>query len=290
MGDTAAVRISVVVPFRDAARHFHTCLAALARQEPFEGTSEVIAVDDRSSDGSARIAAAFPDVRVIRSDGVGPYAARNAGVRAATGDAIAFMDADCEPEANWLSEIARAFATPETAVVVGPRIPGGRSLALSLVTAYDRAKDDYVFRTNQPHLFYATGHNMAVRREVLEAVGLFPERRRGGDTLLVRLIAAGRPPAAVRYCPELRVRHLEVDTIRAYYVKCLAYGRSMQAVNRIAGRSLRLRERLEIWRRAVRRERYSPVRSALLFATLVGGLGFWALGSASASLRPVERS
>jgi glycosyltransferase involved in cell wall biosynthesis len=248
-----------------------------------------VAVDDRSTDGSARIAVGFPGVRVIRSDGVGPYAARNAGVRAATGEAIAFMDADCEPAANWLREIAGAFETPETAVVVGPRVPGGRSLALSLLTAYDRAKDDYVFTTEKLHLYYATGHNMAVRREVLDDFGLFPERRRGGDTLLVRLIAAGRSPTAVRYCPELSVRHLEVDSVGAYYVKCLAYGRSMRAVNRIAGRSLRLRERLEIWRRAVRRERYSPAHAAMLFATLVGGLGFWALGSVSATVLPVER-
>jgi glycosyltransferase involved in cell wall biosynthesis len=281
------VRISVVVPFRNAERHIARCLKALGDQEPFGGEYDVLAVDDRSSDRSADIAGGFPGVRLLRSSAAGPYAARNVGILASHGDVVAFTDADCEPAPDWLRRIADEFSRDGTEIVVGPRLPADQA-RLELVAAYERTKDAYVFGGCRTHLYYASAQNLAVRRTALERLGLFRERRRGSDTLLVRRAIAIGAPDAVRYSPLLVVRHLEIDGLRDYYAKCLVYGRSIGSLNGDGGRPLTTRERLAVWREAVRREQLSPLRGAALLATLSGGAACWAVGHLGARLAPVK--
>ena len=85
------MRISVVIPVRDGERFLGDALRSAAGQElpPFE----VVVVDDGSTDASGRIARES-GARCLRQETRGPGAARNAGVAAARGDAIAFLDAD----------------------------------------------------------------------------------------------------------------------------------------------------------------------------------------------------
>lgn len=96
--------VSVVIAARDSADTLPRTLDALAAQDtadPFE----VIVVDDASHDSTAAVASAHPiGSRVIRcDDSVGAAAARNAGVPHASGEFLAFTDADCEPASGWLS-------------------------------------------------------------------------------------------------------------------------------------------------------------------------------------------
>ena len=62
----------------------------------------MVIVDDRSTDGSAELAAAAGAkvVRLTDEEDGGLAAARNAGIRAASGDLVAFTDDDCEPDAD----------------------------------------------------------------------------------------------------------------------------------------------------------------------------------------------
>jgi glycosyltransferase involved in cell wall biosynthesis len=282
------VLISVVVPFRNAARHIERCLDALSNQEPFGGDFEVLLVDDRSTDSSAELVSRR-GLCVLRSHGRGPYTARNVGIAASSGDVVAFTDADCEPASDWLRRIAEEFARDGAEIVVGPRLPADQR-RLSLVSAYERTKDAYVFGGRRTELYYASAQNMAVRRAVLERLGLFRERRRGSDTLLVRRAIAAGAGEGVRYSPRLVVRHLEVDGLRDYYAKCLVYGRSMGSLNGAPGRPLTWRERVGVWREAVRSEQLSSARGLALLATLAAGAAFWGVGYVGARLVPQERS
>ena len=92
----AVPRLSVVVPFYNNADQLGDCLTSIAKQTMTD--LAVVMVDDGSTDGSADIAAAqaAADSRftLVRVPNGGPGSARNRGVAAATGELLAFVDAD----------------------------------------------------------------------------------------------------------------------------------------------------------------------------------------------------
>lgn len=89
----ALPRVSVVIPCYNAERYIAETLRAVQAQAG--AALEIIVVDDGSRDGSAAVVqAGFPEVRLIRRANAGVAAARNAGIEAATGEWVAFCDAD----------------------------------------------------------------------------------------------------------------------------------------------------------------------------------------------------
>ena len=90
-------RVSIVIPFRDAAGWLPACLDSLAHQE--ERNWELLAVDDGSKDHSAALvdewaASQRQSVRLLRLPGLGVASARNCGWAAARAPLVAFLDAD----------------------------------------------------------------------------------------------------------------------------------------------------------------------------------------------------
>jgi len=99
----AVARLTVIIPVHNAAPWLRVCLdSLLAQSRPID---EIIAVDDASTDASQKILAEYaricPQLKILQSNGVGASGARNAGLDAATGDWLAFVDADdwVEPQA-----------------------------------------------------------------------------------------------------------------------------------------------------------------------------------------------
>lgn len=89
----AGPSISVVIPCYNAAPFLRATIASVLEQT--RPATEVIVVDDGSTDDSARIAASCgPAVQVIRQSNQGESVARNRGIAAATGEWVAFLDAD----------------------------------------------------------------------------------------------------------------------------------------------------------------------------------------------------
>ena len=279
------MRISVVIPFRNEERYIERCLRALTTQQDVEGEHEVVAVSDRSTDGSADIVRSFAGVRLLESHAPGPYAARNVGAAATTGDIVAFTDADCEPRADWLRELAAAFGDRSALAVLGTRSPARDSYALSLLASYDRARDDYIFGGRRADLYYGSANNCAFRRAAFTEFGGFAERRRGADMLLVRRLVERYGPNVVVYSPRVRIRHLEIEHVSDYYRKSFVYARSLQRLNGTTqGRMLRTSERLLLWRDAARQERVSRASSTALLALLGGGMACWGLGRLTVTL------
>src|SRR4051812_15427401 len=91
--------VSVIVAARDAIATLPRTLECLSQQE-IAVELEVIVADDGSSDATFELAESFGDpVRAVRNSGKrGPGNTRNAGVRAARSDVIAFTDSDCYPK------------------------------------------------------------------------------------------------------------------------------------------------------------------------------------------------
>lgn len=88
--------LSVVVPVYNVEAYLPRCLASILAQT--FAPSEIILVDDGSTDKCGTIcdayAKAYPQVRALHQRNQGSSAARNAGLAAATGDWVAFVDAD----------------------------------------------------------------------------------------------------------------------------------------------------------------------------------------------------
>ena len=83
--------VSAVIPAYNAATFLHVAIESTLAQT--HHLLEIIVVDDGSSDDTAEVAARYP-VTVIRQRNGGPASARNAGVMAASGEWIAFLDHD----------------------------------------------------------------------------------------------------------------------------------------------------------------------------------------------------
>lgn len=93
--------VSLIVPVYNARDYLDTCVDSLLHQT--HADIQVILVDDGSTDGSADLCDAWADkdarVMVIHRANSGVSAARNAGLDAADGDWLEFVDAD-----DWLEE------------------------------------------------------------------------------------------------------------------------------------------------------------------------------------------
>lgn len=90
------VTLSIIIPVYNVEQYLAECLDSIFVNNAFKG--EVICVDDGSTDGSPEILASYcshyGNLKVIRQENAGLSAARNAGLRMATGDYVLFVDSD----------------------------------------------------------------------------------------------------------------------------------------------------------------------------------------------------
>jgi glycosyltransferase involved in cell wall biosynthesis len=276
------VTFSVIVPVHNTAEHLERCMAALRGQDYPRDQYEILMVDNNSTDGSAGILSRAPGVRALAESKQGSYAARNRAVREARGSILAFTDSDCAPDAGWLRAIEAGLAEPAVQVALGRRRPARDTGLIQLLADYENKKDEHVFASRSPELYYGFTNNMAVRRSTFERHGPFVERPRGSDTIFVRRVVDGEGCGAVAYLPHMRIAHAEMVGARAYYGKMFTYGRSRQLYRHIVKtRPLSSAERLEAFRATVRDGGYSWSSTVALTALLGGGMAAWSLGSQS---------
>ena len=178
--ETTKPLISVIIPVRNGLPWLREQLGALVNQVCADDW-EVIVADNGSTDRSVEVVQEFADrglpVRSLDASAVrGPAAARNAGVRAACGDLLAFCDADDVVQPGWLAACVRALAEADVA--------GGVFDAWSLNSL--QAPSPPVFAT-PPALrqfgFLQAGlsSNLAIRRRAFDEVGGFDEEMEVGE-------------------------------------------------------------------------------------------------------------
>lgn len=161
--------VTVVVPTRDRPEMLGPCLDALLRSE--QQPSAIIVVDSASADPSAVAAATDRSVTVIRCDRPGASRARNVGWRAAQTPLVAFVDDDVRVTPQWVRNIVRPFHRPEVVVVTGA-ITGSSSGDRTVATTDDVASGRFDLDALGN---VGASANVALRREVLRAVGGFDE-------------------------------------------------------------------------------------------------------------------
>ncbi|QPH55847.1 glycosyltransferase family 2 protein [Pontivivens ytuae] len=159
----AAPSVSVVIPNRGRAELLDRALIGLRRQWPV--VPEIVVVSDRAEPHPlADIWVHQPEPNVAR--------ARNAGINAAHGAIIAFLDDDAVPAPGWLEALLAAFEDPAVEAAGGPVLgPDGETVQWDR-TGFNEAGED---GADHPHL-KLNGTNMAVRRSTLARLGGFDER------------------------------------------------------------------------------------------------------------------
>jgi glycosyltransferase involved in cell wall biosynthesis len=176
------MKVSVIVPAHNEERWIGDCLDSLARQSYPD--LEVIVVDDSSTDRTGEIARAS-GVKVLRVKRAGAGGARNAGARIATGEILAFLDADEIFDPDFLERLVEPFADPE----VRATFPGGvryRNAEEGLAPGWLWIRG---VRDGRPPRF-STPHPIAkaVRRADFERVGGYPPVGYGEDEPFGRLV------------------------------------------------------------------------------------------------------
>ncbi len=109
--------ISIIIPVKNAQSTIKKCLAALLNSS--YRTYELIIINDGSTDDTEKILSGYNNIKVLRTEGVGPSKARNIAILQARGEFIAFTDADCIVERNWMEELLKGFLDDKVAGVGG---------------------------------------------------------------------------------------------------------------------------------------------------------------------------
>jgi GT2 family glycosyltransferase/sugar lactone lactonase YvrE len=214
-------RVSVVVCAYNAESTLEDCLGSLERLSYPD--YEIIVVNDGSRDRTSQLAHAHAHVRVIDLPNGGLSAARNAGLAEATGEIVAYTDADVRTDIDWLTFLVQPFLTSDVVAAGGPNVvpPDDPPMAQCIARAPGGPTHVLIDDRIAEHV---PGCNMAFRRDKLLAIGGFnPVYLRAGDDVDVcwRLQAQGW---RIGFAASALVWHHHRASVRAYWRQQVGYG------------------------------------------------------------------
>lgn len=196
-------RVSVVVPVYNGARTIADCVDSVLQASWPRSDLELLLVDNNSTDATGEVLSRYRDRAILLQEPTqGPAAARNRGLASATGDVIAFTDADCVVHPDWIREVVAPLGDPSVGIV------GGTILARRPCNAIEQFGErihDHRMAIEVYTPPYAITMNWASRRAVLAEVGFFDEKllRCEDCDLAWRIVQAGyhivHAPSAVIY-------------------------------------------------------------------------------------------
>jgi glycosyltransferase involved in cell wall biosynthesis len=222
-------KISVVVPVRNGAPKIERCLQAIRGQtlQP----SEIIVVDGHSTDATVEIARKF-QTRVVFEDYGTVGGARQVGVEEAEGDYVAFTDADCIPQKDWLESLVREFGEGVVGVGGGIKNIGTglweESIALALDTFLGSANSvqDRVLPGKRIVRSISGCNSMYRKQDLVEVGGFDVKLSINEDTELnTRMQHIGK----IVYTPDALVHHNQERTLGEFVgrMHLFGYGRGI---------------------------------------------------------------
>jgi len=232
--------VSIVIPAYNVAPYISETLASVFAQS-FYGF-EVIIVNDGSPDTEEFECAIHPyleRIRYLKQENRGASAARNAGLRAARGELIAFLDADDLWSPNYLEEQLRFIReygcdlACADAMIFGASADAGRSYMDSLMeSAPPAGRLTFLELVNADRSLITSG--IVVRRDLVLEVGLFDEALRNAQDLDLWLRLA-RHGARLAYQRKVllsyraRPNGLTGDTINSHRRELLVFDKIEQS-------------------------------------------------------------
>ncbi len=223
--------VSVVVPIYNGEADLPDLISCLLAQTYPKQQVEYLLVDNNSSDRTLTFLKTAAElcpitIRPLSENQIqSSYAARNTGIRAATTEIVAFTDADCRPQHQWLEALVQPFVNPDVTMVAGEiaALPGK-----TLLEQYADRQETLSQKHTLAHKFcpYGQTANLAIRRIAFEKVGLFrPYLTTGGDAdICWRILQEniGR----LEFSPLAIVQHRHRATFKELESQWRRYGRS----------------------------------------------------------------
>jgi glycosyltransferase involved in cell wall biosynthesis len=174
------MKLSVIIPCRNAVKTIEVQLRALCHQQ-WHGGWEVIVADNGSTDGTQDVVAGFygrlPALRLVDASARrGAAHARNIAVKESSGEALAFCDADDEVGIGWLTAMGNALTRHDfvaSRMDVDKLNPPWLAVSLNNVQGKELRRAYY-----PPFLLHAGSSGMGVKRVVHDKVGGFDESLR----------------------------------------------------------------------------------------------------------------
>lgn len=181
------IKVSIVVPVFNASQLIKRCLNSVLNQKG-NYELEIITIDDGSTDHSIDLVKSFEyPIKIIQQTNQGPAAARNKGIEAATGDYLAFLDADDYWLPGFLEQTVAFLEKNKEAVAVSVgqihKIPGKEDRQMPQLKGEDRNIPKSGIVLNDFFLFWAeynhvcTGSVLMRTAVVKQTGGQRPELR-----------------------------------------------------------------------------------------------------------------
>lgn len=224
MASSQAPLVSVIVPVYNDAVRFIKCAEALSSQSYGSDDYEIIIVDNGSTDNLDSVLSQYSHFVTVGESRRSSYAARNAGLKFARCEVIAFTDSDCIPTRDWLERgVAMATETPNCGLV------GGRIEMIERTNGKPNWIELFDLTVGfRQQRFIELGHfsvtaNLFTFRSVFENVGLFREdfRSGGGDQEWGQRVH--RAGYAVVYANDVVIQHPAKSSVRQLVQKAREY-------------------------------------------------------------------
>ncbi len=217
--------LSLIIPVRDGSALLRGCLSSIRAMAFPHDELEVLVVDNGSTDDTVEVARSL-GVRVVRESRPGPYAARNLGARASSGEILGFTDADCILDPGWAEAAVRGTERFDAVCGLSKGAPGG-PIARLVQERYE--ENIRTRRSHEPMLPVFDTRNAAVRRAVFERVGGFDDRLLDmADDLFG--IAVCRIGGTLGFCEDMVVTHLHPESLRGVWARQVRHGEAIPAV------------------------------------------------------------
>jgi len=215
-------KVSVVVASYNGDRTLKACMDSL--QKLNYPDYEIILVDDGSTDSTAQITLLYPKVRYFRHEkNLGLAVARNTGIAAANGEIVAFTDADCRADEDWLYYLVGDLLSGEYGGMGGPNLLPPEDSAVAAAVMVSPGGPAPVMLTDR-QAEHIPGCNMAFLRTALSEIGGFdPVFRSAGDDVDIcwRMQQAGYE---IGFSPAGFVWHYRRSTVGDYLKQQHGYG------------------------------------------------------------------
>ncbi len=163
------IRYAVIIPHYNDVARLRRCLSALPAAVPED--TEILIVDNGSTEPLAEVRAEFPAVRFVDETEKGAAMARNRGVSETVSETLVFLDADCVPAPGWLDAARCAGQHGDIvggAIEVFDETSPPRNGAQAFETVFAFNYRDYIERKG-----FSVTANLVTTRAVFDAVGPF---------------------------------------------------------------------------------------------------------------------